>query len=106
MIFCHIVVIDHFSMDIPSQNRFSDSVTVFRERRLPVAATPAGYAALIGAYALRVPLPRILSATGDRHRKIHEAGWRIYSPRYSPKPSLEVRTSPSLSSTKGSTLPS
>ena len=76
-------------MDIRSRNRFSGPVTAFRERRLPVAATPAGYAALIGAYALRVPLPRILSATGDRHRTIHGAGWRIYSPRYAPKPSLE-----------------
>ena len=54
-----------------------------------MTATPAGYAALIGGYALHVPLPRTLSATGDRHREIHEAGWRIYSPRYSPKPSLE-----------------
>ena len=76
-------------MDIPSQNRFSGPVTVFRERRLPVAATPAGYAALIRAYTLRVPLPRTLSATGDRHRRIDEAGWRIYSPRYAPKPTLE-----------------
>ena len=76
-------------MDIPNQNRFSGPVTVFQERRLPVAATPAGYAALIDAYALRVPLPRILSASGSRHRNIHQDGWRIYSPRYAPKPSLE-----------------
>ncbi|MDE0081275.1 MAG: Fic family protein [Gammaproteobacteria bacterium] len=76
-------------MDITDRNRFSGAVTVFRERRLPVPATPVGYAALIDAYALRVPLPRILSATGDRHRKIHEGGWQIYSPRYFPKPSLE-----------------
>ena len=87
--FSSAVAVNHFSMDFPCQNRFSGPVTVSRERRLPVAATPAGYAALIGAYALRVPLPRLLSATGDRHRNIHEAGWRIYSPRYAPKPSLE-----------------
>ena len=83
------MVVNRSSMDIPSRDRFSGTVTVFRGRRLPVTATPAGYAALIGAYALRVPLPRILSATGDRHRKIQDAGWRIYSPRYAPKPSLE-----------------
>ena len=76
-------------MDIPNQDRFSGPVTVFQERRLPVAATPTGYAALIDAYALRVPLPRILSASGSRHRNIHQDGWRIYSPRYAPKPSLE-----------------
>ncbi len=76
-------------MRIADQNRFSGPVTVFRERRLPVPATPAGYAALIGAYDLRVPLPRTLSATGQRHRLLEEAGWRIYSPRHSPKASLE-----------------
>ena len=31
--------------------------TVLQERWLPVPATQAGYAALIGAYDLRVPLP-------------------------------------------------
>ena len=33
--------------------------------------------------------PSILSASGSRHRNIHQDGWRIYSPRYAPKPSLE-----------------
>lgn len=76
-------------MDAPALNRFSGPVTVFQERRLPVTATPAGYAALIGAYDLRVPLPRTLSATGERHRLLEEGGWRIYSPRYAPEASLE-----------------
>ena len=52
-------------------------------------AIPAGYAALIGAYGIRLPLPRILTATGDRHRLIEKDGWRIYSPRHAPKASLE-----------------
>lgn len=76
-------------MDAPGQNRFSGPVTVFQERRLPVTATPTGYAALIGAYDLPVPLPRTLSATGERHRLLEEGGWRIYSPRYAPEASLE-----------------
>ena len=78
-----------FGTNTAIQNHFSGPVTVFRERRLSVPATPAGYAALIGAYGLRVPLPRTLSATGERHRIIEEGGWRIYSPRHAPKPSLE-----------------
>ncbi len=86
--FSSTLEVNRFSMDISGRNPFLGSVKVFRERRLPVAATPAGYAALINAYALRVPLPRILSGTGDQHRQIQDAGWRIYSPRYSPKPSL------------------
>lgn len=71
-----------------SQHRFSRSVTVFQKRRLPVTAVPAGYAALIEAYHLNVPLPRTLSAIGERHRFREEAGWRIYSPRYAPPSSL------------------
>ena len=68
--------------------RFSQSVRVFREQRLPVTATPAGYAALIDAYDLRVPLPRTLSATGERHRFLAQAGWRIFSPRHVPPANL------------------
>jgi hypothetical protein len=71
------------------QNSFSGSVTIFHERRLPVRGIPAGYAALIGAYDLHVPLPRTLSATGERHRAFEREGWRILSPRHAPRPSLE-----------------
>ncbi|HZD53320.1 MAG TPA: Fic family protein [Woeseiaceae bacterium] len=71
------------------QIRFSGPVTVFQERRLPEKATPAGYAALIGAYDLAVPLPRTLSAIGERHRIIDREGWRILTPRHAPHPTLE-----------------
>ncbi|MDE0711020.1 MAG: Fic family protein [Rhodospirillales bacterium] len=76
-------------MDTAIQNRFSEPVAVFRDRRLPVTAMPAGYAALIGAYDLAVPLPRNLSAIGSRHRLVEQDGWRIYSPRYTPDASLQ-----------------
>jgi len=68
---------------------FSGPLTVFHERRLPERATPAGYAALIDAYGLGVPIPRTLCAIGSRHRIIEEAGWRIYTPRYEPAATLE-----------------
>jgi hypothetical protein len=71
------------------QNRFSGPVTVFHEQALPERATPAGYAALIDAYGLRVPLPRTLSATGEHHRIKNDAGWRILTPRHAPSPDLE-----------------
>ncbi len=76
-------------MDVNVQHRFSGPVTVFQERRLPERATPAGYSALIGAYDLSVPLPRTLSAIGERHRVVEEAGWRILTPRHAPHPILE-----------------
>ncbi len=78
-----------FIMDVVPNNRFSGPVTVFRERRLPVRATPAGYAALIEAYGVVVPLPRTLSATGERHRTTEQAGWRILTPRHAPPPNIE-----------------
>jgi hypothetical protein len=56
---------------------FSEPVTVFQERRLPERACPVGYAALIDAYDLRVPLPLTLSAIGERHRITEQGGWRI-----------------------------
>ena len=76
-------------MNKGNQQRFSGPVTVFQERRLPEKATPAGYSALIGAYDLSVPLPRTLSAIGERHRLIEESGWRILTPRHAPHPTLE-----------------
>jgi hypothetical protein len=76
-------------MDICSQNRFSGSVTVFHERRLPERGTPVGYAAHIDAYDLHVPLPCTLSAIGEHHRIKEEGGWRIYTPRHAPEATLD-----------------
>jgi len=69
--------------------RFPGPVTVFHQQALPERAMPAGYAALIDAFNLRVPLPRTLSAIGERHRVSHEHGWRILTPRHAPPPDLE-----------------
>jgi hypothetical protein len=64
-------------------------VNLFHDRRLPETATPAGYAALIAAYNLAVPVPRMLSAIGTKHRIIEQDGWRIYTPRHAPEATLE-----------------
>jgi len=72
-----------------AEHRFSGPVTVLHERPLPERATPAGYAALIDTFALRVPLPRLLSATGERHRVRTEDRWRILTPRHAPAADLE-----------------
>jgi hypothetical protein len=76
-------------MDEAYSTLFSEPVTVFRDRRLPTQARPVGYAALIEAYKLRVPLPHTLSAIGTRHRRISSGGWRILTPRHAPDASLE-----------------
>jgi len=73
---------------MPGQ-QFSERVSVFQESRLPEPALPVGYAALIDAYRLEVPLPRVLCAIGTRHKVYEESGWRIYTPRHEPKSTLE-----------------
>src|SRR3954447_25317605 len=80
-------------MSEPYPHRFSGPVTVFHDRSLPERATPAGYAALIDAFLAApsgpsVPLPRQLSAVADRHRAVDTPEWRLYSPRYEPRPTL------------------
>ncbi len=70
-------------------HQFSGPVTVLHERRLPEQATPAGYAALIDAYGLRVPIPLTLSAIGPRHKILERDGWRLMTPRHAPAPTLE-----------------
>ena len=76
-------------MESRTQNPFSGPVTVFQDRRLPEEAVPVGYAALVGAHALHVPLPRTLSAIGPRHRLYEADGWAIYTPRHAPTPDIE-----------------
>jgi hypothetical protein len=71
------------------QPHFSGPVTVFSDRRLPERGTPVGYAALIDAYKLAVPIPRTLSAIGVRHRMTEQAGWRLYTPRHAPPATLD-----------------
>ncbi len=76
-------------MKISKSKGFSGPVMVFHDRRLPETGIPAGYAALIDAYNLRVPLPRCLCAIGHRHKMVDKEGWRLFTPRHSPDASLE-----------------
>src|ERR1039458_264383 len=73
---------------VPS-HEFSGAVTVFHDRRLPEQAVPVGYAALIDAFHLRVPLPRTLSAARPRHKQFQLDGWHIYTPRHTPAADLD-----------------
>jgi hypothetical protein len=72
-----------------SGNRFSAPVTSFQGLALPEQAIPVGYAALIDAYGLKVPLPRTLSAISDRHKVKTEDGWRLLTPRHAPSADVE-----------------
>lgn len=76
-------------MSAPRNPYFSQPVSVFRESRLPVPAVPAGYAALIEAYGLQVPLPYRLSAVSQHNKSAGSASWRVFPARYAPEASLE-----------------
>ena len=75
---------------LPCNIAFRDRSPFFGTGGLPERGTPAGYAALIEAYGLQVPLPRLLYATGERHRILQEGSWRILTPRHAPHPTLEA----------------
>ncbi len=68
---------------------FSSPVTVFQESPLPDPASPVGYAALIDAHGLKVPLPRILTGVSPKNKSAASAEWRILPARYAPQASLE-----------------
>lgn len=54
------------------------------QERPPPNSRPAGYAALIDSYGLRVPLPDELIAIGERHSFRQAGRWRVLTPRYQP----------------------
>ncbi|MDX2263469.1 MAG: Fic family protein [Hyphomicrobiales bacterium] len=76
-------------MDRAVPINFSGPALIFHERRLPVRARPAGYAALIDAYGLKAPWPRTLFGIGEKHKILRDGGWEILSPRHAPAPTLE-----------------
>ena len=75
-------------MERGQQTHFSESVIAFHGRSLPEAAIPVGYAALIDAFALEVPIPIRLAAIGPRHKVYEADGWKLYTPRHRPDASL------------------
>ena len=58
------------------------------DQGIPANAQPAGYAALIVAFDLRVPAPDQLIAIGEKHTYRAEGRWRILTPRYLPRPTI------------------
>lgn len=76
-------------MESGQRKPFSRDVTVFHDRWLPEAAIPVGYAALIDAYDLNVPIPITLAAIGQRHKVYQADGWSLYTPRHQPDANLE-----------------
>ncbi|ULJ72237.1 Fic family protein [Rhizobium gallicum] len=75
-------------MEQGQKKPFSGPVSVLHGRWLPRTAIPAGYAALIDAFDLTVPIPITLAAIGPRHKVYQAEGWKLYTPRHEPEASL------------------
>lgn len=48
----------------------------------------AGYAALIEAHALKVPVPDSLCIIGTKHKKYVDGRWNVFTPRHKPEETL------------------
>ena len=76
-------------MEDSPRNRFSCAVSVFHDRTLPEReAFLVGYAALIEAYSLPVPLPDRLALISHQHRRYDTETWAVYTPRHMPEDTL------------------
>lgn len=76
-------------MEFGQKKEFSGAVTVFHTRGLPESSIPVGYAALIEAFGLQIPLPRKLSAIRSRHQTLDDENWRLLTPRHQPAATLD-----------------
>lgn len=71
------------------KNRFSQTKSVFHGLSLPESnMTLAGYAALIDAYGLKVPLPDSCAVISQRHKRYEMEGWSVFTPRHKPADTL------------------
>ncbi len=61
---------------------------VFRDRVLPEGVRICGYAALVHAFNLDVPLPEVLSGSKATFAARTAEGWQLFSPRHLPEPTF------------------
>ncbi len=68
--------------------QFSREITVFHGRSAPERGNIAGYAAIIDALKLPVPLPHTLVLISRKNRRYEKDGWKVFTPRHQPGDSL------------------
>lgn len=69
-------------------NKISKKISVFHGRNAPEEGLLVGYGALIEAYKLAVPLPKILTLISTKKRIYNTSEWRVLSSSYAPEDSL------------------
>ncbi len=77
-----------FSIKEMSNKRFSFKITVFHGLKAPEEGTLVGYAALIEAYKLAVPMPNQLALISFKNRKYSTASWKVFTTRHQPEDTL------------------
>ncbi len=76
-------------MKTEKNNRFSQLINVFHGRSLPEqTGSMAGYATLINAYDLKVPLPETFSFISSKHTRYHTNEWQVFTLRHKPEDTL------------------
>ena len=72
-----------------NKKRFSCTKTSFRGLSLPEpGASLAGYAAIIEAYDLLVPLPQTLAVISSKHKRYQQGRWAVFTIRHQPDDTL------------------
>lgn len=69
-------------------NQYSHEVIVFHDRTAPDKGMLAGYAALIAAHDLKVPLPDKIALISEKHKRYSTNEWEVFTPRHKPEDSL------------------
>lgn len=70
-------------------NQISHAGTIFRGFSIREKGSfLAGYAALIAAHGLKVPLPDTLCIIGTKHKKYVDGRWIVFTPRHRPEDTL------------------
>jgi Fic family protein len=69
--------------------QYSQIASVFHGRKIPEpGATIVGYAAVIHALQLPLPLPTTISLISTKNRKYQTEGWKVFTPRHAPEDNL------------------
>ncbi len=69
-------------------SHFSREITVFHGRSAPETGKIAGYAAIINALELPVPLPSTLALISKKNRRYEKDGWKVFTPKHQPGDNL------------------
>jgi Fic family protein len=67
---------------------FSYKASVFQGLTVPEEGSIEGYAAILHAYQLNVPLPSIISLISTKNRKYKTSSWSVLTPKHKPEDSL------------------